>query len=242
MDIFKEGQKISAFVKNSNRIWEGVIIKRSDKTLAVLNESNTWKKLSDLEKIRLIEEETNYEDFLKAAEDQLDFDELGKDDKGIKEISKEISGLDLKGNKKEDEISADLQKSMIFKTVQDDQSEEAQGTEQGNQSAIEKYSKKVEDQIKESLSQLHPSLQPYLKESIELPLGLIKDLKSMGLKQSEVAQEIATHNNESFPEVLKALRQIWRIFPEPNNPIRMKETWKPLEDKPDVNGRKYLGW
>jgi len=41
----KEGQAISSFVKNSNVIWEGILIEKEDGTKVVLNEeTHRWKK------------------------------------------------------------------------------------------------------------------------------------------------------------------------------------------------------
>jgi hypothetical protein len=57
-NFFTEGVMISSFVKNSDRIWEGILITRTDGIKTVLNEqSGRWKKLSDLDNIKILTED-----------------------------------------------------------------------------------------------------------------------------------------------------------------------------------------
>ena len=59
----KEGLEVSAFLKNSDKIWEGIVIERNDGVKVVLNEStNKWKKLSDLDYIKVIGQVLNEAD------------------------------------------------------------------------------------------------------------------------------------------------------------------------------------
>jgi hypothetical protein len=110
-----EGREISAFIKNTDRIWEGTLISRSDGTMIVLNESTKkWRKLSDLEKIKLIESDTEatYEAFMGAMKDNLDPDKM--DDKIVKDAAKEIEGLKLDGTPDNDSIITDLNNEQIM--------------------------------------------------------------------------------------------------------------------------------
>jgi hypothetical protein len=54
-DSFVDGIRVSAFVKNSDRIFEGILLTRIDGLKVVLNENTLlWKKLSDLDTIKIL--------------------------------------------------------------------------------------------------------------------------------------------------------------------------------------------
>jgi hypothetical protein len=57
-DSFSEGMQISSFIKNTDRIWEGILIIRSDGIKTVLNEqTGRWRRLTDLDNIKILNED-----------------------------------------------------------------------------------------------------------------------------------------------------------------------------------------
>jgi hypothetical protein len=56
--LFEENTPISAFIKDTDKIWEGIIVTRSDNIKVVLNEeTGRWKRLSDLDNIKILTED-----------------------------------------------------------------------------------------------------------------------------------------------------------------------------------------
>jgi len=172
-----EGQQISAFVKNTDKIWEGILIVRDDGTQIVLNETTkNWKKLSDLEHIRLIEEE-NLADKIKTASDSwagllsTTFGDVDKIDpskikpnsvqKATKDLTDkaEATGLDTPKTPEEREKSVIDHLSNAY--IKGEETKSA-GDQQKNVEAeenINQFKKEIGMKIGESLKLLHPLLR-----------------------------------------------------------------------------------
>jgi hypothetical protein len=54
----KEGSRISSFIKNTDKIWEGIVLTRTDGIQTVLNEqTGRWCRISNLEGIKILNED-----------------------------------------------------------------------------------------------------------------------------------------------------------------------------------------
>jgi len=78
-NLFVDSQEISAFIKGTNQIWEGILWTRDDGVRVVLNENGKYKRLSDLDHIKRVGEILT-EDLksAKAATTNLINDTIGK--------------------------------------------------------------------------------------------------------------------------------------------------------------------
>ena len=182
--IFIDGQNISAFVKDTNRIWEGIIVTRSDGTKVALNETTkTWKRLSDLNHIKrvgvmLYEEEKQEIPELKTFGDLINhsFSDVGKvdpskiNDKNLGDVSKSLTdiGTDmgLSDTPDEDKAKTLIGSELALKNAEGEKTEGA-GDNQQKEEAMEnisKFKQEIGDNIKESLKRLHPMLRVLTEE------------------------------------------------------------------------------
>jgi len=193
--FFIEGQKVSSFVKNTNKIWEGTIIVKSDGTKVVLNESsNTWKKLSDLTHIKrtghlLYEEDVSaYTQFVKNELNELNPENL-QDEKSVDKITDAIYNKAEKAGVED----ADKENTKAVLEVENfyDQIGEPSPTDEGEEidfdevkKSEEELEKFTESKIKETLMRLHPSLRERLFQEDEL-----RELGAKAMQDAKDAQE-----------------------------------------------------
>jgi hypothetical protein len=195
---FEENTRISAFVKDSDKIWEGIIITRSNNTKVVLNESTgRWKKLSDLDNIKLLNEDfttmssssdatsninttenkkLKYDDIKKSFVSDIVGDDPAKAVQNAENILTNKSAISAGGQALFDKSQTAEDKDAVPKNQND--AIEHFNTEVKNIAGQAEAAKTgdVEDGIeevrtlagiKETYKQLHPSLQRYLEDSKE---------------------------------------------------------------------------
>jgi hypothetical protein len=221
--LFIPGQEISAFVKDSNRIWEGIIVDRYDGTKVVLNEdTKRWKKLSDLESIKrtghlLYEDQQqeidpNVDNTPDTRTNQLIGEILGK---GALDDSKVAENADKFLQKQNDvtkagKVAYDLSKQPDIKggpfKSEDDATKavgdnakkikaEAAGDATGGgdvaqqEAEVEALKQQYESirRTNDTLSQLHPSLQPALRE---MAASDFKQIKTTFIKTQDEAKAV----------------------------------------------------
>jgi hypothetical protein len=189
--LFQEGTAISSFIKNSNRIWEGVIVVRSDGTRVVLNEqTNTWRRLKDLEHVKLIETSDNhidtadlmikdYNGLVNTTVKDIDHEKLEKaGPSAIDTLNTNIQTLAKNNSEVKDQPHNDDEAKKILSDALKSQSAEQAAAESGGgdvakaQAAIDEYKK---DPIQETYAQLHPSLHPHLFEMSSVLYHHIRD-------------------------------------------------------------------
>jgi hypothetical protein len=100
----KEGSRISSFIKNTDRIWEGIVITRTDGTQTVLNEqTGRWCRVSNLENIKVLNE-----DFTSTVSTSI-ADALNNNSTE----NKDIKYPDLKQNFAQEIVGDDPQKAVV---------------------------------------------------------------------------------------------------------------------------------
>lgn len=168
----KEGQAISSFVKNSNVIWEGLLIEKEDGTKVVLNEeTNRWKRLSDLEHVKILNEDASdikqgFESFGEVVDssfkDIKGIDSNKITDQNIKQLTKDFQEVSksygIKDTPKDDKEASDIvTNALASKYAQENATSSAGNTQQAEEAKnnIENFKK----EIQESLNRLHPSLR-----------------------------------------------------------------------------------
>jgi len=197
--MFPEGQEVSAFIKNSNKIWEGKIIIRSDGTKVVLNENKSWKKLSDLESVKrtgvlLYEEESllpdidNFSDLVNNALKDKKIDPSKVDSKTLKDFTNsamdmaEKAGLETPKEDQAEQQATDQIAAANAINQSDNIGDQAKAAE-AREEFEDVKDKILEEKIKNSLLELHPILQPYLRENkLTERLFMEDELRELGRK------------------------------------------------------------
>jgi hypothetical protein len=185
--LFIPGQEVSAFIKDSNKIWEGIIIDRSDGIKVVLNENtNQWKKLSDLDHIKrtgkLLYEEDHQEEATDLIKDFNSFTQatLNKgDEKDLEDVAKDPSKKDQLANHlitiskanpdiKDTPSSPDEAVKTVDENIASVLSTKKAGNAPGDQAAIEaaqmETEKLIGKQVNETIKQLHPIVRNRIYE------------------------------------------------------------------------------
>jgi hypothetical protein len=181
------GQQVSSFIKGSNKIWEGIIIDRSDGEKVVLNETtNNWKKLSDLEHIKRIgkllyedqhqEEATDLiKDFNSFTQstlnkgDEDDLEKVAKDPSSKKQLSNHLITIskanpDIKDTPSSPDEAEKTVDENLVNVLAAKKSENAPGNDAAIKMAQEETEKLIGKQVQETLDQLHPNIKTTLKE------------------------------------------------------------------------------
>jgi hypothetical protein len=185
--LFDEGVEVSAFIKNTNKIWEGMIITRSDGLKVVLNEDKKWKKLSDLEHVKLVEADRfsleankieHTSDLVKQTmnnikmkdKDGKALEKFGKDKglkdkavKGLTNLAKSTPGIKDKEKANETDVNQ-MFDSELTNTAANEAAENTSGGDNAKMEAAKQAMAEVEKQVTETLAELHPLLQPHLQE------------------------------------------------------------------------------
>ena len=210
----KEGQAISSFVKNSNVIWEGILIEKEDGTKVVLNEeTHRWKKLSDLEHVKVLNEDANaikkgFDSFGEMVDssfkDLKGIDSNKITDQNIKQLAKDFQEVSksygIKDTPKDDKEAGEIvTNALASKYAQENATSSA-----GNAQQAEEAKKNIESfkkEVQESLNRLHPSLR--LSESDQLEdledywdFGGLED--SEHLKNSENYEDDFQYDDEHY--------------------------------------------
>jgi len=190
--LFVDGQEISSFVKNTTKIWEGTLKIRQDGTRVILNENTgTWKRLADLEKIKrvgklLYEEQkgiipnvNNYYTLQQHVIDNIGNPaemEEGDVDDLINVVDKTSDKLGFKKPTDQAEKEAGAINELTKQTAENNSNKDIEN----NEDPFEEIND-FKAEINETMGRLHPSLQPKLKER----LFMEDELKSLGRQKIE---------------------------------------------------------
>jgi hypothetical protein len=185
--LFIQGQEVSSFIKNSNKIWEGIIVDRSDGTKVVLNEeTKAWKRLSDLEHIKrvgkLLYEDSHQEEATDLIKDFNSFTQstLSKgNEKDLEDVAKNPSSKEQLSNHlitiskanpdiKDTPSSPDEAMKTVDENIADvlanKKAEQAPGNDAAIKAAQEETEKIIGKQVQETISRLHPIIKNKLYE------------------------------------------------------------------------------
>ncbi len=212
----KEGQAISSFVKNSNVIWEGILIEKEDGTKVVLNEeTRRWKKLSDLEHVKVLNEDANaikkgFDSFGEMVDSSFkDLKGINSNkitDQNIKQLAKDFQEVSksygIKDTPKDDkEASEIVTNALASKYAQENATSSAGNAQQAEEAKnnIESFKKEVQ----ESLNRLHPSLRLFESGQLEdledyWDFGGLEDPEH--LKNSENYEDNFQYDDEQYDD------------------------------------------
>jgi len=246
------GQEVSTFLKNSNKIWEGIIVERDDGIKVVLNEqTNKWKKLSDLDNIKRVGEllyettlgEVKPTDVTKDSLTQTLTDEIlgvGKrDDKKVAQAGEKLLNTPV-DKTKVDELAFQISKNPKTKDgpyknkdeaglateekIKNVVAKSAGNQNSGDQAKLDAEKEKLKQlymkETIEVLNRLHPSLQPYLRESKNPGETVLKGLKTWGY---EAPKRKSGHDSYDNPRTLTDEEYNNKIDPY-DNPRTLEES------------------
>jgi len=187
-DLFEDGIIISSFIKDSDRIWEGILVTRTDGIKTVFNEqTGRWKKLSDLDNIKILTEAdltntkvpignpSNKERSWLDIKNQFSGDLLGKkpDENLTKIVSNEAGQKEIGAEAEKQVRSLSSKQKSIAPKDKDGMKNEI--VDQMKQSVADRLKAKGQDYesimkrikklfgIRENIDQFHPSLRKYLE-------------------------------------------------------------------------------
>jgi hypothetical protein len=185
--LFIPGQEVSAFVKNSNKIWEGIIVERSDGVKVVLNESTkNWKRLADLEHIKrtghLLYEDNHTEtatDLIKdfnsftqstlSKGDEKELETVAKDPSKKEQLANHLTTIskanpDIKDAPSSPQEAVKTVDENLANVLANKKAEQAPGDQAAIEAAKTETDKLIGQQVNETLNRLHPLIKKQLNE------------------------------------------------------------------------------